>query len=327
MTRRQRRARPRTGLGPGDVPEQQVLGDAARGRVVAATTPDANSDLISEPNATPAAVARVVERLDAGPITDQQQPPSRRDPRARRRRCRSALATAASPRIACSCRMTSVSDCRAERDAFRLEFAAQLAVVVDLAVEDDRESAIGRAHRLVAAAEVDDAEPAVTQPERAVDEAARVVGPAVRDEVAHPVQRRRVAGASRRNRPTMPHMSRDPVHLADDPLELAAAVRGSSSTHSMSMRMSSPEPRTQLAHQVLALVLTELAARHDANQQPVQVGLHDLRALDRVERLERMRQHRWRDQAPVAQPQQVLGLGRDVLRQLQRSTAAARRWP
>src|SRR3546814_9630835 len=64
-------------------------------------------------------------------------------------------------------------------------FRGQFLEVVDLAVVDDRDSAILVVHRLLAAGEVDDRKAAVTQPDAAVDEKAATVRPAVREAVGH----------------------------------------------------------------------------------------------------------------------------------------------
>ena len=64
---------------------------------------------------------------------------------------------------------TSVSDCVWKRQPARFELRAQLAIVVDLAVEDDRVAAIGAEHRLMAVlGDVDDREAAVAEGEPAV---------------------------------------------------------------------------------------------------------------------------------------------------------------
>ena len=73
---------------------------------------------------------------------------------------------------------------RAEDVAARDQVASQLAVVVDLAVEDELDRAVLVGHRLVrGGAEVDDAQPAEAEPGAPVGrhERSRVVGPAVRD--------------------------------------------------------------------------------------------------------------------------------------------------
>ena len=70
--------------------------------------------------------------------------------------------------------------------AARLEVGAQLAIVVDLAVEDDPDGAVLVADRLVAAGEVDDAAAAACpRPTRAVDVDAFVVGAPVNDGLTH----------------------------------------------------------------------------------------------------------------------------------------------
>ena len=64
------------------------------------------------------------------------------------------------------------------------QLGAQVEVVVDLAVEDDRVAAVLRGDRLVAARDVDDGKPAHAEAEIPVDEIAAVVGPAMHDAVA-----------------------------------------------------------------------------------------------------------------------------------------------
>src|SRR5205823_2574383 len=69
----------------------------------------------------------------------------------------------------------------------------QLDVVVDLAIEDDDQLAILRAHGLVASrAQVQDGEPAKTEPHVVVEVQARVVRAPVGDALRHPGQDRRV---------------------------------------------------------------------------------------------------------------------------------------
>ena len=69
------------------------------------------------------------------------------------------------------------------------QLAGQLAIVVDLAVEDDLHGAVFVADRLVAGLQVDDAEAIHPEAERAVGQQARLVGAAVLDGVAHGAQR------------------------------------------------------------------------------------------------------------------------------------------
>ena len=59
--------------------------------------------------------------------------------------------------------MASVSELCAEMVAARLEIAAQLAMVVDLAVEDDPDRAVFVGHRLVAAGAIDDRQTAMAE--------------------------------------------------------------------------------------------------------------------------------------------------------------------
>ena len=82
---------------------------------------------------------------------------------------------------------------RAKPVAGALELAAQLLVVVDLAVLDDGDRAVLVRERLVARLEVDDREPARGEADVAVDERAVGVGAAVDERRAHLVQTARVA--------------------------------------------------------------------------------------------------------------------------------------
>ena len=73
----------------------------------------------------------------------------------------------------------------------RLELGAQLAVVVDAAVEDDRSEAV--AHRLRAAlGQVDDRQPPVHEACVSVEPHAGAVRPARRERLAHPLERRAI---------------------------------------------------------------------------------------------------------------------------------------
>src|SRR5688572_18656262 len=71
----------------------------------------------------------------------------------------------------------------------------QLAVVIDLSVEDDPFRSVFISDRLAAAREIDDAQAAHPQRCAAIDHEADVVGPAVPDRVAHRVNEARVRGA------------------------------------------------------------------------------------------------------------------------------------
>ena len=95
--------------------------------------------------------------------------------------------------------MVSVSDLRAVDVAVRLELPADVGVVVDLAVEDHPDAAVLVRQRLLAGAEIDDAQAAMG--ERGVRVAVQpgFVGAAMGDDVAHPQRaRRRVLDRVRR---------------------------------------------------------------------------------------------------------------------------------
>ena len=107
----------------------------------------------------------------------------------------------------------------AEAVAGAFEPAAQLAEVVDLAVEDDPDRAVFVGHRLMPAGQVDDRQPPMAQgharrgfPARLRAEAggvdALVVRPAMREHVDHPPERGLVDGlaGSVQTAPVMPHM-------------------------------------------------------------------------------------------------------------------------
>src|SRR6185436_20319839 len=86
---------------------------------------------------------------------------------------------------------------RAETPAARFEAAAQLAVVVNLAVERDREAAVVGGDRLMAVLDVDDAETAHAERDGAVDELSAVVGTAMPHRLAHAAQEPRIEAAGR----------------------------------------------------------------------------------------------------------------------------------
>ena len=77
--------------------------------------------------------------------------------------------------------------CR-ERMAARGEVCPELAVVVDLAVEDDPDAPPFARHRLVAGREIDDLEPSHGESRGPLDEDAFVVGPAVGKPLVHPLE-------------------------------------------------------------------------------------------------------------------------------------------
>ena len=65
------------------------------------------------------------------------------------------------------------------------QLVAQFDVVEDFAVEGDPEPGLGVAHRLVAAGQIDDAQPRMAQRDGTVDVDALFVRPAVRDRGQH----------------------------------------------------------------------------------------------------------------------------------------------
>ncbi len=67
------------------------------------------------------------------------------------------------------------------------QFLAQRDVIVDFAAEHDGDAIVG-VHRLLAAGQVDDAEPAHAQPDIGGDMKAAVIGAAMEDGVVHPAQ-------------------------------------------------------------------------------------------------------------------------------------------
>jgi hypothetical protein len=84
----------------------------------------------------------------------------------------------------------------AEADAAQLEFATQLAEVVDLAVADNDQRFVLVADRLVAAAHIDDRQPPHADRAAPVAVHAVIVRAAVRDRVAHARQGARIGGAA-----------------------------------------------------------------------------------------------------------------------------------
>src|SRR5262249_30098549 len=71
------------------------------------------------------------------------------------------------------------------------ELAAQFTKVVDLAVEYDRDRAVGREQRLPAARQIDDAQPAMAEAQRSIDVITARIGTAMRERCGH----RRQGGA------------------------------------------------------------------------------------------------------------------------------------
>lgn len=106
----------------------------------------------------------------------------------------------------------------AELPAPCLKLGAQLGMVVDLAIIGDRIASIGREHRLVAARQIDDRQPAHAHAKVAIDMDTPVIRSAMQDRVAG-ARNRRV-----RNRPPpAPIPPRNPAHQA--PLALHSLGR------------------------------------------------------------------------------------------------------
>jgi hypothetical protein len=136
---------------------------------------------------------RVVERLDAEPVTGEQQaapaPVPQREGEHPAEPLHAALAhllVQVKDGLGVAPRLVTV--------AARLQLRTQRGVVVDLAVERDPDLAVGGAHRLVSARDVDDGEPSMREAHRAVRPEAGVVRAAVAQHVAHAAERLRIDG-------------------------------------------------------------------------------------------------------------------------------------
>ena len=70
----------------------------------------------------------------------------------------------------------------------RFQPPAQLAIIVDFAVEDELDRAVFVTKRLIAAGDVDDLEPPHRQTDSPVDEVARAIGTAMRQRIVHASQ-------------------------------------------------------------------------------------------------------------------------------------------
>ena len=95
--------------------------------------------------------------------------------------------------------ITSVSRGAAEAVAARLQFAPQLAEIVDLAVVGDDVAAVGRMHRLRAGLrQVDDRQPAMAEPDAGfrVAPAVGAVGAAMGEGVGHGARDSGLPGAA-----------------------------------------------------------------------------------------------------------------------------------
>ena len=124
---------------------------------------------------------------------------------------------------------------RAEAMAGGLQPPPQIAVVVDFAVEDDLDRAVFVAHRLAAAGQVDDRQPAMAQGDagdagqpRAEMEAAEVESFVVRAAVTENRDHSPERGFVERGRPAVPDRPGDPAHSGDFDLIAKLAAAGHS---------------------------------------------------------------------------------------------------
>ena len=125
-----------------------------------------------------------VERLDADPIARQHQPPRRRVPDGEGKHAAELLDAALAPLL------VAVDDdlgvgAGAELVAMANEFGAHLREVVNLAVEDGPDGAVLVGQRLIAGRQIDDAQPAMAQPDPGGDVVAGRVGTAVSQGIGH----------------------------------------------------------------------------------------------------------------------------------------------
>jgi len=139
--------------------------------------------------ADPGALDGVAERLDREAVAREDEPPFTLVPERERPHAVEALEAVGTPR-----RIRVEDDLgvglRAEASATALEVAAELDVVVDLAVVGDPEAPLGEAHRLVTCGRrVDDAQAPVGQADSAVQVDAVPVRAAVNEAGAHAFER------------------------------------------------------------------------------------------------------------------------------------------
>ena len=201
----------------GDLAEHQVLGEP---RIIEARRHDSRFEQCLH-FGTERHAARgggEVERLDAGAIARQQQPFRLAIPQRVREDSVEARDTGvAFERVKVQHHLGVAV--RAELHTLLFEVGAQFLVVVDLAVVDDDVAAVGREHRLMAAAEIDDAEAPVPEAHRAFDEVVTVVGAAVQKAVAHRRDTRRIGSAfAQENSDQSAHWSTTPGPLVKLPI-------------------------------------------------------------------------------------------------------------
>src|SRR6185295_2665407 len=77
-----------------------------------------------------------------------------------------------------------------------LELGPQLAVVVDLAIEDERQRVVVAEHRLIAGGEVDDGETAMPETDRPLDEETVSVRSSMGQDVRHRTHQSRIGGSA-----------------------------------------------------------------------------------------------------------------------------------
>ena len=112
--------------------------------------------------------------------------------------------------------------------------------------------------------------------------------------------------------------------MGNDPLELAVLRRLELVDELYVYSDVVAQSRLKLTDEPSGMSFGVGAARDETHGDRVELRLDDLRALDAIERLERVSQHGGRNQPPVAQCQHVLGFGGDVIHQLELPPARAR---
>jgi hypothetical protein len=155
---------------------------------------DQGPDLGRQRHASP--VAPPVERLDPELVAGRHEPPPVRVPE-REGEDPVQLADEVRPVLLVGVHHDLAVRPGSESVPLRLEPRPQLAVVVDLAVDDRRDSAVLRVERLVAAGHVDDRQTRVRERERADAPHRLPVGPPMAERLHHSVDRM-LAGATRR---------------------------------------------------------------------------------------------------------------------------------
>ncbi len=156
----------------------------------------------------------VVERLDPEPVPRQQETPAGPVPQREREHALEPL-DAALPFLLVEMQDGLGVAAGPIRVATLLESGPERGVVVDFAVVDDPRGPILVGHRLTASGHIHDGEPAHAEPHGAFDPEPLPVGPAVAQDVAHPLEAHLVHG--------FPRVQLDD---ADDPAHQKAATRG-----------------------------------------------------------------------------------------------------